>query len=144
MRCRYKYFVYMLNSSSRRALYTGVTNALVMRVNEHRTGDNSHRFTAQYRAFRLVYYEEFGDVRAAIAREKQIKGWTRAKKNALVTSMNPKWRDLISEWEPKYGVRFELHGVSSHSRRNAACDLALDNSHTLSSLAVPFGEGPCV
>jgi len=85
----YKYFVYMLNSSSRRALYTGITNALTTRVLEHRRAENPKSFTAQYRAFRLVYYEEFADVRAAIAREKQIKGWTRAKKNALVASMNP-------------------------------------------------------
>ncbi|HWY68495.1 MAG TPA: GIY-YIG nuclease family protein [Terriglobales bacterium] len=85
----YKYFVYMLNSSSRRALYTGITNALTTRVLEHRQAENPKSFTAQYRAFRLVYHEEFAAVRAAIAREKQIKGWTRAKKNALVASMNP-------------------------------------------------------
>jgi len=80
----YKYFVYMLNSRSRRALYTGITNALTARVLEHRRAENAKSFTAQYRAFRLVYYEEFADFRAAIAREKQIKGWARAKKNALV------------------------------------------------------------
>ena len=106
----YKYFVYMLNSSSRRALYTGITNALTTRVLEHRRAENPKSFTAQYRAFRLVYYEEFADVRAAIAREKQIKGWTRAKKNALVVSMNPQWRDLVLEWEKKYGVVFQLDG----------------------------------
>ena len=85
----YKYFVYMLNSSSRRALYISITNALTTRVLEHRRAENPKSFTAQYRAFRLVYYEEFADVRAAIAHENQIKGSTRAKKNALVASMNP-------------------------------------------------------
>lgn len=110
MRHDYKYFVYMLNSASRRVLYTGVTNALTARVIEHRRAQNPKSFTAHYRAFRLVYYEEFGDVRAAIAREKQIKGWTRAKKNALVVSMNPQWRDLITEWERKFGLVFQLDG----------------------------------
>lgn len=110
MRHDYKYFVYMLNSNSRRALYTGVTNALTSRVIEHRRAADKKSFTAQYRAFRLVYYEEFGDVSAAISREKQIKGWTRAKKNALVASMNPQWRDLIAEWEKKFGLVFQLDG----------------------------------
>src|SRR5438270_1949240 len=106
----YKYFVYMLNSSSRRVLYTGITNALTTRVMEHRRAEDRKSFTAQYRAFRLVYYEEFGDVRDAIAREKQIKGWTRAKKDALVMSRNPKWRDLIAEWEKKFGLVFQNDG----------------------------------
>jgi putative endonuclease len=106
----YTYFVYMLNSSSRRALYTGITNALVKRTMQHRGSKDEHSFTSKYRAFRLVYYEEFGDVNAAIAREKQIKGWTRAKKNALVESMNPTWRDLIHEWEEKWGIEFQLDG----------------------------------
>ena len=100
----------MLNSSSRRALYTGVTNALTARVIEHRRAEDRKSFTAQYRAFRLVYYEEFSDVHSAIAREKQIKGWTRAKKNALVASMNPQWRDLVSEWEKRFGLVFQVDG----------------------------------
>src|SRR5258707_2067034 len=106
----YTYFVYMLNSSSRRTLYTGVTNALTVRVMEHRRRDDPKSFAGQYRAFRLVYYEQFSDVRAAIAREKQIKGWTRAKKNALVASMNPQWRNLISEWDRKWGLIFQTDG----------------------------------
>jgi putative endonuclease len=110
MRHDYQYFVYMLNSSSRRALYTGITNGLVKRVIEHRRAEKPKSFTAQYRAFRLVYFEEFGNVSAAIAREKQIKGWTRAKKNALVASTNPKWRDLMTEWEKKFGLVFQLDG----------------------------------
>ena len=81
------------------------------RVLEHRSGKHQESFTARYRAFRLVYYEEYCDVRSAIAREKQIKGWTRAKKDALVRSMNPQWRDLVSEWEKKYGIKFEPDGA---------------------------------
>jgi putative endonuclease len=102
----YRFFVYMLNSSSRRALYTGMTNFLIPRVNEHRSQTDKRSFTVQYRAYRLVYYEEFADINACIRREKEIKGWTRAKKNALVESMNPKWRDLIAEWEAKYKLDF--------------------------------------
>jgi putative endonuclease len=100
----------MLNSSSRRALYTGITNALTTRVLEHQRAENLKSCTDQYRAFRLVYYEAFADVRAVIAREKQIKGWTWAKKNALVASMNPQWRDLVLEWEKKYGLVFQVDG----------------------------------
>ena len=102
----YRFFVYMLNSSSRRALYTGMTNFLIGRVNTHRSQTNKRSFTAQYRAFRLVYYEEFADVDACIRREKEIKSWSRAKKNALVGAFNPKWRDLLREWEDKYGLDF--------------------------------------
>jgi len=102
----YRFFVYMLNSSSRRALYTGMTNAVIKRVNEHRSQTDKRSFTAQYRAYRLVYYEEFADIDRCIRREKEIKGWTRAKKDALVESMNPKWRDLMAEWEEKYKLDF--------------------------------------
>jgi len=102
----YRFFVYMLNSSSRRALYTGMTNCVIARINLHRSQKDNGSFTAQYRAYRLVYYEEFADVKACIRREKEIKGWTRAKKIALVASINPKWRDLMVEWEEKYGLDF--------------------------------------
>ena len=102
----YRFFVYMLNSSSRRALYTGMTSALINRVNQHRSQTDKCSFTVRYRAYRLVYYEEFADVNACIRREKEIKGWTRARKNALVESMNPKWHDLIAEWEDKYKLDF--------------------------------------
>ena len=103
-----RYFVYMLNSASRRALYIGVTDALIPRTLEHRAAAETKSFTSQYRAFRLVYYEEFGDIDLAIAREKQLKGWSRAKKNALVAMKNPKWRDLLVEWESKYEFEFPV------------------------------------
>jgi hypothetical protein len=57
-----------------------------------------------------VYYEEYGDAEAAHDRERQLKGWSPAKKKALVEKMNPKWRDIISEWENKYGLKFRLDG----------------------------------
>ena len=91
-----RYFVYLLASRSG-TLYTGVTNNLTRRVWQHREG-LVPGFTIQYRIHRLVYFECFGDVRMAIAREKQIKGWLRAKKVALIEAQNPTWSDLAEEW----------------------------------------------
>ena len=91
-----RYYVYIMTSPSR-VLYTGVTNDLVRRVHEHKAGEIPG-FTQKYRLKSLVYYDECSDVRAAIEREKQIKGWTRAKKIALVDSTNPQWLDLSADW----------------------------------------------
>ena len=95
------YFVYILQSTSRRALYIGFTKCLISRVIEHRARRHPNSFTAKYRTWRLVYYEEFGDSAAAFARERQLKGWSRAKKEWLITRLNPRWPDLVSEWEEK-------------------------------------------
>jgi putative endonuclease len=88
-----QYYVYMMTNQSNRVLYTGITNDLMRRVYEHQ-----HKlckgFTARYNVEKLVFFEATSDVESAIAREKQIKGWLRLKKNALVESMNPEWRDL--------------------------------------------------
>ncbi|MGD0075472.1 MAG: GIY-YIG nuclease family protein [Candidatus Binataceae bacterium] len=72
---------------------TGVTNDLARRVHEHKAG-LVPGFTLRYRVTRLVYVEQTNDVSAAIAREKQIKSWSRSKKIALIESVNPQWRDL--------------------------------------------------
>ena len=104
------YFVYILQSTSRRALYIGFTKCLISRVIEHRARRHPNSFTAKYRTWRLVYYEEFGDSAAAFARERQLKGWSRTKKEALITRMNPHWRQLVSEWEEKYGLEFRIDG----------------------------------
>ncbi|MEO8935681.1 MAG: GIY-YIG nuclease family protein [Burkholderiaceae bacterium] len=90
------YYVYIVASSSR-VLYVGVTNDLVRRVFEHRQ-HFVEGFTKKYRCTRLVYFEEGGDVIAAIGREKQIKGWRREKKIALIAVFNPKWHDLYLEF----------------------------------------------
>ncbi len=90
------YYVYILGSRSR-TLYTGVTGDLQRRLLQHKQSDSAG-FTARYHVTRLVYYEIFGDPKAAIAREKEIKGWRRAKKVALIKAMNPKWLDLSGEW----------------------------------------------
>jgi putative endonuclease len=94
MRAERRYFIYMLTSISRRALYIGVTNHVPRRLCQHR--ESREGFTAKYKTFRLVYYEVFLDVRNAIAREKEIKSWTRAKKNHLILQANPSWRDLAA------------------------------------------------
>ncbi|HEY5641178.1 MAG TPA: GIY-YIG nuclease family protein [Dehalococcoidia bacterium] len=87
------YHVYILTNNSG-TLYVGVTNDLERRVGEHRLGI-VEGFTKKYRLKRLIYCEETDDVRAALAREKQIKKWRRRKKIALVNTINPEWRDLL-------------------------------------------------
>jgi putative endonuclease len=86
--------VYILTNVQRTVLYVGVTSNLDRRLNEHRFVHDPESFAARYRCDRLVYFETTHDIRAAIAREKQLKGWRRAKKVALVESLNPEWRDL--------------------------------------------------
>jgi putative endonuclease len=91
-----QYYVYIMTNKSR-TLYTGVTRNLIRRVYEHKN-KLVDGFTKKYNITRLVYYESTSEVRSAIAREKQIKGWLRKKKIALIESMNPEWRDLSEEW----------------------------------------------
>jgi putative endonuclease len=107
------YYVYIMTNNSR-TLYTGVTNDLLRRVFQHK-----HKllpgFTQKYNLNRLVFYESSGDVRAAIQREKQIKGWVRAKKVALIVSANPAWKDLSEAW---YGK--DNYGDSSPAKKRRA------------------------
>ncbi|HZC43217.1 MAG TPA: GIY-YIG nuclease family protein [Acidobacteriaceae bacterium] len=94
----HRYYVYLLTSSSRRVLYTGVARDLAKRLMQHRAGESE--FTAKYKAFRLVYYEPFEWIQNAIDREKQIKGWKRQRKEELVREMNPRWEDFA----PRFGL----------------------------------------
>ena len=87
--------VYILASATGRALYIGITTDLSRRLEEHRLGRVIH--TAKYKIERLIYVEPFETAPDAIAREKQLKGWTRAKKIALINRSNPDWRDLANE-----------------------------------------------
>ncbi|HXC33488.1 MAG TPA: GIY-YIG nuclease family protein [Verrucomicrobiae bacterium] len=89
------YHVYIMASASR-VLYIGVTGDLLRRVREHKDR-KVPGFTARYNVTELVYFEAFGDVRLAITREKQLKGWLRSKKIALIESFNPHWKDLTAE-----------------------------------------------
>ncbi len=87
-----EYFIYIMASRSG-VIYTGVTNNLKRRVSQHKALEVPG-FTAKYRVTKLVYFERFADVKEAIAREKEIKGWRRAKKVALIEGLNPDWKDL--------------------------------------------------
>ena len=91
------YYIYLLTNYNNKVLYTGVTNDLKRRVQEH-ADKLIDGFTKQYNIYKLVYFEETNDVKKAIAREKEIKGWSRAKKNELIESMNPEWNNLGSQW----------------------------------------------
>jgi putative endonuclease len=90
------YYVYIMTNRSG-TLYVGVTNDLMRRVREHK--DGAHKsFTKQYNVDRLVYFEQGNDVEGAITREKQLKGWLRKRKLALIAAENPKWHDLSDGW----------------------------------------------
>jgi len=92
----HQYFVYILTNAYNTVLYIGVTGNLIRRVHEHHE-NLSDSFTKRYNVNKLVYFESTSDVRAAITREKQLKGGSRQKKIDLVTSFNPTWRDLFHE-----------------------------------------------
>ena len=88
--------VYILASRRQGTLYIGVTSDLVQRIWQHRN-DLVEGFSRQYRVHRLVHYEQFVDMARAIEREKQLKGWRRAWKIALIEKQNPEWRDLWNQ-----------------------------------------------
>lgn len=91
------YYVYILANATNVAIYTGMTNDLTRRVYEHKNHMDPGSFTARYNITKLVYFETLDTARAAIEREKQIKSWSRARKNVLITVRNPQWRDLYNE-----------------------------------------------
>jgi putative endonuclease len=92
------YWVYIVSNNTRSTLYIGVTNDLLVRVWQHRNDERPTSFAQRYRCGHLVYCEHHRDIRDAIAREKQLKGWRREKKNALISKENPRWDDLASDW----------------------------------------------
>ncbi len=87
------YYVYILANQFNDVFYVGVTNNLERRITEHQSG-LIEGFTKKYRVHKLVYFESCHDVKAAIAREKQLKNWNREKKRFLIERMNPEWKDL--------------------------------------------------
>jgi len=87
------YYVYIMANQYNNVLYIGFTNNLARRVYEHKNG-LMEGFTKKYNVHKLVWFESCHDVKAAIAREKQLKNWNRAKKEALIRQMNPEWKDL--------------------------------------------------
>ena len=92
------YFVYIMTNLHNTTLYTGITNNLYRRVQEHKHGEGG-QFSRRYKMRKLVYFEVYRDVRIAIAREKQIKGGSRMIKAELITTLNPDWFDLTIEIE---------------------------------------------
>ena len=91
-----KYWTYIVASTTG-TLYIGMCNNIARRVFEHKSS-KFEGFASKYHCNRLVYYETFDDVRKAIDREKQLKGWRREKKIALIESLNPRWTDLAEKW----------------------------------------------
>lgn len=94
-----KAFVYIISNSSR-TLYCGITTDLRQRFKQHQSGTYENGFTARYRFDRLVWYECVADLKTAAKREKEIKGWRREKKVALIEAMNPTWADLSARLDP--------------------------------------------
>jgi putative endonuclease len=90
------FYVYIMTNRSKN-FYVGITNNVRNRVFQHKTGA-FEGFTSRYKVDRLVYWETFKYVNAALAREKQLKRWTRVKKMQLIVSMNPEWKDLAADW----------------------------------------------
>ncbi len=90
------YYVYILTNVSR-TLYIGVTNDLMRRIHEHRSGQGSE-FTRKYHIHQLVYYESTNSVMTAIEREKELKSWRRSMKIALIEEKNPEWKDFAAGW----------------------------------------------
>ena len=91
------YYIYMMTNYTNKVLYIGVTNDLERRVREHKSG-LIPGFTQKYNCKKLVYYESFSDIEQAIRREKLLKEYRREKKNQLVESINPDWKDLSEGW----------------------------------------------
>ena len=94
---KYNYYVYILASSKNGTLYIGITNDLIRRLYEHKN-NLVKGFTSKYKVHNLVYFEETDDIAEAIRREKQLKGWNRKWKIALIEKDNPNWDDLSKEW----------------------------------------------
>ncbi|MBR6680497.1 MAG: GIY-YIG nuclease family protein [Clostridia bacterium] len=91
------YSIYILSNKTNTTVYIGFTNDLQRRILEHRQGQGNG-FTKRYHVYKLVYFEEYSNVNDAIAREKQLKHWRREKKNSLIESFNPEWKDLFEDF----------------------------------------------
>jgi putative endonuclease len=117
-RREYKFYVYIMSSQSG-TLYTGFSNSIYDRALQHKQG-KTKGFTQKYGCNRLVYYEQFQYVRSAIAREDEIKGWSRKKKIAMIESINPKWDDLAEGWGGPIRASFRGQDLGDSSRQKKA------------------------
>ncbi len=99
----YTFYVYILTNRNNTVMYVGMTNNIERRMFEHKN-KLTDGFTKKYNLTKLVYFEQGTDVHAALEREKEIKKWRREKKNELVMSMNPEWKDLSLEWDIDFDI----------------------------------------
>src|SRR5579872_612766 len=120
-------------------LYTGITNNLEARILQHKRGD-VEGFTKRYKINRLVYYETFQFVGNAIAREKQIKAWTRAKRISLIKTLNPAWQDIAEGWGEK--AELQIPRVARDDNRKGNGKLSRKSELTNSSPGVAFNATP--
>jgi putative endonuclease len=131
-----RYYVYIMASRSL-TLYTGVTGDIYHRALQHKTGE-VEGFTKRYHINRLVYYETFKYVDNAIAREKQIKAWTRAKRLALIKSENPTWQDLAESWgEP---INLQIPRSQNQGRLGNTQPVPVARDDNSESVAEGWGE----
>ncbi|MBR6759677.1 MAG: GIY-YIG nuclease family protein [Alistipes sp.] len=93
-----RYWIYFMTNTNNTVLYVGVTSNLQQRIRQHKAKELGG-FTAKYAISKVIFVEEYTDIREAIAREKQIKGWSRRKKEELIATQNPLWRDLFGDTE---------------------------------------------
>ena len=121
----HRYFAYIMASRSG-VLYIGVTSDLENQAREHKEGTYDG-FTKKYKCHRLVYYEVYDYIHAAIGREKELKGWSRAKKIALIESMNPRWEDLSESWGREFLIRGQSMKQADEARARQI-KLQLDGS----------------
>ncbi|HSE49334.1 MAG TPA: GIY-YIG nuclease family protein [Terriglobales bacterium] len=119
----YRFFVYMLGSSSRRAIYVGFTSEFRKRIWQHKNHE-LEGFTDRYNVIRLLWYERYQYAANAIAREKQIKRWSRKKKIWLIEQMNPGWKDLAADWFPEAQAPSTRLGPAQRDRALARDDNA--------------------
>lgn len=95
----HQYWVYIVANKGNTVVYIGLTNDIVRRLFEHRTGESASAFAWRYQCWKLVHMEEFNDIGAAIRREKQLKNWKREWKNVLIEKANPHWSELSADWD---------------------------------------------
>jgi putative endonuclease len=108
------YYTYIMSSRTK-VLYIGITSNLELRVQQHK--QNQHDgFAREYRCHHLVWFERYATAASAIAREKQLKGWRRAKKLALIEQQNLEWQDLSKDWGKSFSANEPLHVTSTMER----------------------------
>lgn len=136
-----RYYVYIMASRPLN-LYTGVTNSVYQRALQHKSGDIDG-FTKKYHINRLVYYEMFEHIGNAIAREKQVKAWTRTKRLALIKSANPTWQDLAEDWGGKAELQIPRVARDDNSLNRTECpgeSLSIEQPSGSENKAAPVGD----